>query len=351
VYTDAALTTAHSNPIICDSGGYPTSDGSTQSPIYGAPDDFKFVLHTSADVEVWTIDDLTLIDPVTATAVPSTSITSDTTVTADDYDRLFNVDASSGNVTLTADSATLGSGFRFTVRLSSSANSAIVQPTGGQTINGASSFTLSTQYDTATFVSNGAGGFDIISQTLDTAQLVSDNAIQRVQVALGAGRLDYVSSTQVRLVQRDGGYICFPNGTSLAIGSSGITATYNDATIDGTTGQTLTANTVYNVFAYDNSGSLALDFSTTGHTVDAATGIEIKTGDATRVLVGKVLAGSTSQFEDSSTGRYVLSWRNRREARVRNKFTVDRTVSASQSQEINSEIRFGFWLGAMRQSP
>lgn len=47
-----------------------------------------------------------------------------------------------------------------------------------------------------------------------------------------------------------------------------------------------TANTTYYVYVYDNAGTLTLERSTTGHATDSNNGIEIKSGDATRVLVG-----------------------------------------------------------------
>jgi len=335
VYTDAALTTAEANPVVCDAGGL-------LPVIYGGPDDYKFVIKTSGGSTVQTIDNFTLIDPATATAVASTTITSDTNVSAEDLDRLFNIAASSGDVTLTADSATLGSGFRFNARLASSSNSGIIQPGGGQTINGASSFTLDTQYDSASFVSNGAGGWDILAQTIDTATLVSDNAIQKIQVALGAGRFEYSSATVCKLMPFDGNYICFPSGDSIAIGASGISTTYNSAVVNGTAAQTLAASTLHYAYVYNNAGTLVIDWSTTGPAWDATTGIRIKTSDATRVLVGMAYANGSSQFDDSATQRNVASWHNRRSRRMINVFTIDRTYASVSWGEVNSEIRCGF---------
>jgi len=335
VYTDAALTTAEANPVVCDAGGL-------LPVIYGGPDDYKFVIKTSGGSTVQTIDNFTLIDPATATAVASTTITSDTNVAAEDLDRLFNIDASSGDVTLTADSATLGSGFRFGVRLASSSNSGIIQPGGGQTINGASSFTLDTQYDSASFVSNGAGGWDILAQTIDTATLVSDNAIQKIQVALGAGRFEYSSATVCKLMPFDGNYICFPSGDSIAIGASGISTTYNSAVVNGTAAQTLAASTLHYAYVYNNAGTLVIDWSTTAPAWDATTGIRIKTSDATRVLVGMAYANGSSQFDDAATKRNVASWRNRRPRQMYNAFTTTRTTTTGTYSELNTEIRLQF---------
>lgn len=158
VWTDAALSVAHANPIVADSAG-------RFGTIYVSPDIYKFVLQTAAAVEIWTDDNKTVPDPVTATAVTSETITGPTTVAAGDLDRLYNVDASSGDVTVTANSATLGSGFRFSVKLASATNNAIIQPGGGQTVDGQATYTISVQYNSVSLVSNGAGGWDIISQS------------------------------------------------------------------------------------------------------------------------------------------------------------------------------------------
>lgn len=336
-YTDSALTTAADNPIVLDSAGL--------IPVrYAAPDEYKFVLRSSDDATTYfTIDNFTVIDPTTATAVTTTSITTNTTVAADDLNRLFSVDTSSGAITITADSATLGSGFEFSVvKITSDANAVTITGTGSQVINGAATYNLDSQYDSATFRSNGAGGWDILSQTLDTTTLVADNAKQRIQVALHCGRFEYASATVCTFMPYKGNYVNFPNGDLIAIGASGISSTYNNATINGTAGQTLSASTFYYAYVYNNSGSLVIDWSTTGYTLDTATGIAIKTGDATRVLVGAAYANASSQFDDSATKRNVISWNNRRRKNLLNKYTVDRTYSTSSWGEINSEIRVEF---------
>lgn len=54
VYKDSALTTAHTNPVILDSAGRPP-DGT----IFVSSIAYKFILHTSADVLVATVDNVT----------------------------------------------------------------------------------------------------------------------------------------------------------------------------------------------------------------------------------------------------------------------------------------------------
>jgi hypothetical protein len=337
-YINDALTTTAPNPIVLSSAGMMTTNGVDEGPIYVAPDEYRLVLKSSDDATTYfDIDDLTVIDPETATAVAAETITSNTTVASSDLNRPFLVNSSSGDVTITADSATLGSGFIFHVKKASSdANSGVVSGTGGQVIDGNATFALDSQYDSATFISNGAAGWSILAQTLDTATLVSDNAIQKLQVALNAGRLEYTNTTTLTFKPYKGGYVCFPSGTSLPIGSAGKTLSATGLTIDQ----------LYYIYAYDDSGTLALEASTTGHSADTTTGIEIKTGDATRVLVGMAeivdLGSSTPGFADSATQRLVASWNNRRQRQLLGEFTTDRTTNSLSFIELNTEIRVQF---------
>lgn len=74
----------------------------------------------------------------------------------------------------------------------------------------------------------------------------------------------------------------------------------------------LTVGTLYYIYAAIVSGVMALEASTTGHSVDAATGVEIKTGDASRTLVGMVRPITGPAFQDTTNQRFVVSWFNQR---------------------------------------
>ena len=120
-----------------------------------------------------------------------------------------------------------------------------------------------------------------------------------IPAAHGQCRLNYVSATQIRLDPYNGRNLLI-NGNLEVIPSAGVTV--------ANTG--LTANTTYYVYAYMAAGVMTLELSTTGHS--ASNGIEIKTGDATRTLVGMIRANASSQFAMSLTSPTVLSWFNRR---------------------------------------
>ena len=121
---------------------------------------------------------------------------------------------------------------------------------------------------------------------------------------LGAGQcyLTFVSTTSVRLDPSAGNRI-FINGEWPTIPSSGVTLSNSG----------LSANTVYNVYAYLNAGAISLEASTTARSTDTTYGHQIKNGDATRTLVGKIRTNGSTQFYDSwADGVGVISWFNRR---------------------------------------
>ncbi len=92
------------------------------------------------------------------------------------------------------------------------------------------------------------------------------------------------------------------NGTAYAIPSAGVTLAPT----------ALTPGTTYFIYAYMVSTTMTLEASTTGHSTDTTTGVEIKTGDATRTLVGMARPTTGPAWIDASNQRFVISWFNRR---------------------------------------
>jgi hypothetical protein len=86
---------------------------------------------------------------------------------------------------------------------------------------------------------------------------------------------------------------------------------------------------------------LVLEGSTTAH-VTGANGVEVKSGDASRTLVGAAFMDTGPAFADSDGKRFVLSWFNRRGKRSREAFSVARTTSSTTLVELNTEIRSSF---------
>lgn len=159
------------------------------------------------------------------------------------------------------------------------------------------------------------------------------------------GRLALASATSIKFSPYQGNRLYIKKSgtwTAITIASGGITAANTSIFIDGTGGQNLAANTLYYVYLFDNAGTTTVDYSTTSHSTDTTTGMEIKTGVDTRVLVGMVQTNVSSQFDDSTTYRGVLSYYNRRTINLRGTFTADRNTTSSSYVELNSEIQLRF---------
>lgn len=157
----------------------------------------------------------------------------------------------------------------------------------------------------------------------------------------GAGQLQRSSSTQLILNPYKGNQIIFPSGYVYTIGSSGLLSgsISGGCNLNGTGSSSLTAATLYYCYLWYNAGNPVLDFSATGHSTDTTTGIEIKTGDATRVLVGMVYPQAGPIVVDTTTARLVASWHNRINKSFLNNFSTTRTTTSGSLAEINSEIR------------
>lgn len=152
-----------------------------------------------------------------------------------------------------------------------------------------------------------------------------------VNAAHGQCRLSK-SSTNL-LLSRFNGKNLIINGVQETIPSAGVTLA---ATL-------LAANTTYYIYAYMNSGTMTLEPSTTGHATDSTTGVEIKSGDATRTLVGMARTDAGMAWIDTDANRLVASWFNRKPVRGAATFTANRsTTNTGAASEINSEIRNNF---------
>lgn len=81
---------------------------------------------------------------------------------------------------------------------------------------------------------------------------------------------------------------------------------------------TLTADKPYDVFVFDNSGTLTLEFSaawtndtTRADAITLQDGVWVKSGATTRLLLGSIYTTTTTQTEDSASKRYVGNVYNR----------------------------------------
>jgi hypothetical protein len=102
-----------------------------------------------------------------------------------------------------------------------------------------------------------------------------------------------------------------------------------------------TPDTTYYVYAYLNASVLTLERSTTGHATHTD-GVEIKSGDPTRTLVGMARAITGPAWADTPAQRFVLSWLNRQPIAGRSRFTADRSTASTSVIELDPEIRCEF---------
>ena len=107
--------------------------------------------------------------------------------------------------------------------------------------------------------------------------------------------------------------------------------------------------TLYYIYAYMVGTVMTLEASATGHSTDTTTGVEIKTGDVTRTLVGMARPIAGPAWQDAIAQRFVVSWFNRRPNSTLGVYTADRTTPTSEVSftELASEIRNEFlsWSG------
>jgi hypothetical protein len=117
----------------------------------------------------------------------------------------------------------------------------------------------------------------------------------------GQCRLSVASTTQLKLSPYNGQNIII-GGTVQQVPSAGVTLSNAG----------LSASTLYYVYAYMSAGTMTLEAVTTAHVTQPSNGVEVKSTDSSRTLVGMIYTNASSQFVDSLTSRTCLNWFNRR---------------------------------------
>lgn len=160
----------------------------------------------------------------------------------------------------------------------------------------------------------------------------------------GCGLFSYVSANAVKFAPFNGNLINIA-GTTYQIPSAAISGGTSSVLVDGVAGQNLAVSTVYNAYVFNNAGTPAIDWSTTGHSTDTTAGnigVEIKTGDNSRSLIGKVRTNASGQFADAATQRFVRSWFNRQTAALIFALTSNTTSTSTSFAELTSLARLEF---------
>lgn len=97
------------------------------------------------------------------------------------------------------------------------------------------------------------------------------------------------------------------NGTKLIIDGTAETIPSGGVTLAATG---LSVDTTYFIYVFMSGATMTLEASTTGHATDGTTGVEIKSGDSTRTLVGMARVITGPAWQDTDAQRFVRSWFN-----------------------------------------
>lgn len=160
----------------------------------------------------------------------------------------------------------------------------------------------------------------------------SGHAAQLGQIGHGQCRLSVASATSLKLSPYNGNVLVI-NGIPQTIPSAGVTLSNAG----------LAASTLYYVYAYMNSGTMTLEVVTTSHAT-GTNGVEIKSGDATRTLVGMIYTNASSQFVDSASSRTCLNWFNRRKIIASTNVAGPFSFTNSSLAELTSTARAQFLM-------
>lgn len=171
-YTTSTKSVANGNPMTLN------ADGRLDQDIY-IDRAMKFVLATSAAGDPptsseWTVDNALSLEQLWTTLAK----TANYTAVEADRDKLIVVDATAGTTTIALlAAATAGDGFQIAVKKTdASANTVVIDGNGTETIDGALTLTLSTQYSVAILTSDGSNWHISNSAAAASTTFSADNA-------------------------------------------------------------------------------------------------------------------------------------------------------------------------------
>lgn len=288
-YSDKAGLVPNTNPLILNTLGV-----NTQGAVWlTGGSTYKYVIQNAAGVTQRTIDNISGVN--------------DTTVALDQW-----VVYQATPTYVSATSFTVAGDQTQTFQLGRRVKTT---NTGGVVVGTVTASTYSAP-NTTVVVRNDSGVLD------SGLSAVSYGLISTVDSSLpGAFRLG-----QCRLVKSGANLVLQPyqgnqltiNGAAQTVPSAGVTLAPTSSVV----------GTLYYIYAYMNAGVMALEYSTTGHSTDANTGMEIKTGDPTRTLVGMARPITGPAWTDTSTQRFVVSWFNQRPVALQGVGTADYALPA-----------------------
>ena len=290
-YSDDALSSANTNPVIADSAG-------RFGDIFLTGADYKVTLTDASDVTIWTAD------PVRSPAELSTVVLTKTTtytVSVDDEGKLISGDATSGGFTITLPvAATAGNGFEVTImKTDSSSNVVTVDGNGSETINGNSDASLSEQYAATVFRTDGTTWLAYAITETTTTRVLPPSHIDGLTLSNNSTDADHdvdIAAGSARDGD-DGGNITLSSALVKRLDSAFAEGT-NQGGLD--TG-TIAADTPYHMWAIGKTdGTADVLFSTSNSSPTMPSGFTLKR------RIGEVLTDSSSNIIGDQISQVVL---------------------------------------------
>jgi hypothetical protein len=213
---------------------------------------------------------------------------------------------------------------------------AVRWPKGGSTYSWGIGVTGDTFYVMASTADNNSAA-PIYPLTVNAAGVLGVNGVPS-PFPVGQCKLVRNTTTQLLLKPFNGNLLKI-NGVLQQIPSGGVALNSG----------TFLTNTLYYIYAWMNGATMTLENSATGHVTDTTYGTEVKSGDATRTLVGMAyIPSATAQFTDTLTQRFVRSWFNQDGVVMYNGNGTSWTITSSSFQEIQAgalRCEFLGWAG------
>lgn len=333
-YSDSTLTTPNSNPVVADSAG-------RFGPIFLGSDNYRVILKDDLGVTKWDAD------PVEGTAGSSGSVdekTSAYTVTIGDATKTIAVDATSGAITITLPpAATAGDGFEITIKKTdSSANAVTVDADGSELIDGAATYVLSLQYQSAIFRSDATGWHVLAATRVKTADIdasavttakIADDAITsaKLDTSLFRGYIDGLTTAHDTDADHD---IAISPGAAMS----------SDGSVFMELAATLTKQIDATWAAGDDAGGMAEGITVGNDTwyhlflLSSADGATVDAGWDTSVTAANLLADTAVVAAGLTKARMIWSHRTNGSANIRAYTQLhDECLWAVQSDDVNSD--------------
>lgn len=351
-YTTAEGDTENQNPVILDSAGY--------ADVWLGDGGYKFALTDANDAPIFTVDN---IGGSSDTAFGGTVYDLNTnTLLTNIYQN--SIISASGNITLTLPSVSVSGNGWYVVVKNAGSGTITIAPDGGDALDvtsyapggGGIIYSNGTRWRTLEFISSlvvTTTGSQVLTNktltspiingaTIATSTLTSP-IINTSQSGTGTlyspceGRLTLTSSVPVTtsdVIGSNSVYFTPYKGNKIALYTAGVWVTlpFTQITISLLSG--FASDKPYDVFAYNNAGTVALETLVWTNDTTRATaltfqdGVYCKSGDTTRRYIGTFYTTSTTTTEDSAAKRYVWNYYNRVERQMQ---VLDTTDSWSYS--------------------